>query len=239
MTLDLSLGPVGITGDPRSKLLLIPGAGESGRVFAPLIERLPGAFALDLPGHGETTGEGFRDIGDYASWISRVLEEAHLAPPWIGGHSMGGAVALKLALDGPYRPLGLCLIGSGGRLRVHPDILNGLREGQIPDAFRRAMIGPGAPLALVEEAVRAPSSMTLGDFVACDGFDVLDRLGEIRLPLLAVVGDEDRYTPVKYARAVTEATGGTLEVIAGAGHLLPLENPSALAAAIARHVPYM
>lgn len=229
MTIDVRGERVGILGDPAGDLLLLPGAGGGTQVFARLIERLPRAFAIDLPGHGESAGQGLEDIGAYARWLSRILEDLGLTPSILGGHSMGGAIALHLALDGPYAPKGLCLIASGGRLRVHPDLLAGLRSGAIPEVFRAAMVGRGHPESLVDQAVNAPAPVALADFLACDRFDVLDRLPEIAVPLLAVVGDEDRYTPVKYARSVVDATQGTLEVIPGSGHLLPLEAPDALA----------
>jgi pimeloyl-ACP methyl ester carboxylesterase len=72
-----------------------------------------------------------------------------------------------------------------------------------------------------------------GDFLACDGFDVMERLGMIDRPALVVVGEDDRMTPVKYARFLAETLPrARLEIIPGAGHMVMLEQPAAVERAL-------
>jgi len=63
----------------------------------------------------------------------------------------------------------------------------------------------------------------------------MGRLGEIGVPTLVVVGQEDKLTPVKYSRYLQQhIPEATLEVIEGAGHMVMLERPEALNDAIRR-----
>lgn len=235
-TLTVDGKKVRLQGNPQGRLLLIHGAGEDSDVFRTLLDHLPDAFAPDLPGHGASQGGGCDDVTQYAQWVGRLLREMGASPPAVGGHSMGGAITLALALDGPYPPRALALIATGARLRVHPDLLSALAGGTFPLAFRQAYLGPDAPQDLLDAMGGAPVPVTHGDFLACDRFDVLSRLGEIHVPTFVAVGTEDKYTPQKYARTLADTLGGELTLFPGAGHLLPMERPRELGASLADFV---
>ena len=71
------------------------------------------------------------------------------------------------------------------------------------------------------------------DFAACDAFDVMERLDEIHCPTLVICGTEDRMTPPKYSKYLVDGIANAeLELIAGAGHMVMLEKPEPVAAAI-------
>ncbi len=76
-------------------MVLIHGAGGNLAFWPPQVRRLPGAlvYALDLPGHGQSTGPGFDEIGQYAAAVLAFLDTESLPPVLLAGHSMGGAVA--------------------------------------------------------------------------------------------------------------------------------------------------
>ncbi|MHB1842005.1 MAG: alpha/beta fold hydrolase [Sulfobacillus sp.] len=225
---------VTVHGQPGDGLLLLHGAGESADVFSDLLERLPDAFAPDLPGHGQSEGPGLNTVAAYANWVSRLLSTGGWTPQMVGGHSLGGAISLSLALSGPFRPKSLVLIATGGRLRVNGQLLSSLAAGVFPENFRRAYLSPQAPVALLDRMGSTPVAVTYGDFLACDGFDRLDDLTSLQgVPALVLVGTDDQYTPLKYAHALVDAIGAQLLVVEGAGHLLPLEAPQKVAAAIA------
>jgi pimeloyl-ACP methyl ester carboxylesterase len=64
------------------------------------------------------------------------------------------------------------------------------------------------------------------DFVACNNFDVRDRVSLIQAPSLIIVGDEDRLTPVKWSQFLKDKIpGSSLQVVARAGHMVMLEQP--------------
>ena len=69
---------------------------------------------------------------------------------------------------------------------------------------------------------------------ACDAFNVMDRLGEIRCPTLAICGTADRLTPPKYSTYLRDnIPGAQLVLVEGAGHMVMLEQPEAVSQAIA------
>ena len=112
--------------DPGSPpLLLIHGAGGSRLHWPPGIRRLTGwrVLAIDLPGHGDSPGPGERSIEAYTGCVLEWLDEYGVERVIPAGHSMGGAIALTLALQAPDRLAGMVLVGSGARLRVAPSIL--------------------------------------------------------------------------------------------------------------------
>jgi pimeloyl-ACP methyl ester carboxylesterase len=75
--------------------------------------------------------------------------------------------------------------------------------------------------------------VTLGDYSACDRFDVMARLGEISLPTLVVCAQDDRLTPPKYSQYLERhIPGARLTMVPGAGHMLQEEQPVAAAQAL-------
>lgn len=224
-------------------LVLIHGAGGTHRHWGEEIRALPGrrVVALDLPGHGRSPGPAPGSIGGHARSVLAALDGLGLASAALAGSSMGGAIAMTLALEAPARVAGLVLVSTGARLRVSPALLQATAD---PAAFARAadglaewLFGPLAPSSLRRELVRnllaqAPG-VAHGDFTACNAFDVMSRLGEIRSPTLVVCGAEDRLTPPRYAAFLHEGIpGARLEVVPGAGHLVPLEAPAEVARVI-------
>lgn len=226
----------------RTAVVLIHGAGGSHVHWPAALRRLPGAtvYALDLPGHGHSEGEGRQSIGGYRDVVRAFLEAAGLERAILVGHSMGGAIALEVALRYPKRLAGLVLVGSGARLRVAPALLQGLREdypravenlvqwlfaGSAPEQTRRA-----ARRQLLE----ANPGVVLGDFLACDAFDVMAELPRVETPTLVVCGTEDRMTPLKYSEYLAaHIPGARLEAIPGGGHMVMLEQPEPVARAVA------
>jgi pimeloyl-ACP methyl ester carboxylesterase len=81
------------------------------------------------------------------------------------------------------------------------------------------------------------SSVLYGDFLACDEFDIRDRLEEIRQPTLIVCGTDDQMTPVRQAQfLVSGIPNSMLKLIPNAGHMVMLEQPQMVAAAISEFV---
>ena len=75
--------------------------------------------------------------------------------------------------------------------------------------------------------------MYRGDFVASNGFDILARLPEIDCPTVVVCGTQDHMTPPKYSEALRDAIpGATMALVPGAGHMVMIEQPAAVSAAL-------
>jgi pimeloyl-ACP methyl ester carboxylesterase len=194
------------TGSGTPAVCLVHGTGG---VWMRQLEELADVarvVAPDLPGHGRTGGSLPRRIAESADWVARFLDVIGLDRVVIGGHSMGGAIALQFALSRPERVAGLALIGTGARLRVLPRLLELLAtaypEGvDVLMAMALAASAPGELRAsLHRQTLTNRPSVVLADLQACDAFDALARLGEITAPTLALCGMEDQLTPPKYAR---------------------------------------
>jgi pimeloyl-ACP methyl ester carboxylesterase len=226
-------------------LVLIHGAGGSRLHWPPQLRRLAGAtvYTLDLPGHGRSAGAGCDTIEGYVAVILSFLDGVALDSAVIVGHSMGGAVAQKLALAQRERVASLVLVGTGARLRVDPAILEGIRQDfeRTVDLITQYAWSPGADPSLTElgrEALLATGpDVLLGDFLACDRFDVMDRVGEIDVSALIIGGSADRLTPLKYSRFLDERMPrARLVTVEGAGHMVMLERPEEVVGAIKEFV---
>ena len=224
-------------------LLLIHGAGGNRLHWPPGIRRMPGwrVLALDLPGHGKSPGPGSHSIEAYAEIVLDGLQTNKVEKAIPVGHSMGGAIALLLALEAPEKFAGLVLIGSGARLRVAPAILEASAQTstfpQAVAAIMQSAFSESAPARMVELARRrmleVDPAVLHDDFTACDEFDVMARLAEIRLPTLVLCGAEDQLTPLKYSEFLAaNIPDAVLVRIAGAGHMAMLEQPQAVASAL-------
>ena len=101
--------------------------------------------------------------------------------------------------------------------------------------------GPNAEADSVRQASQlmlscSPDALQL-DFMACNEFDIMSRLGNIALPTLVLVGTEDRMTPPKFGRYLADHIPGAEFVsVDGAGHMLALERPQTVGETIAGFV---
>ena len=229
----------------KHNLVLVHGAGGSHLDWPAPLRRLKGAnvYALDLPGHGRSEGPGRSSITAYRDFLLAFLDALGLERAVVVGHSMGGGIALAFALHYPDRLDGLVLVGSGARLRVAPAILTGILSDfeATVDLVCDYAYGPGAAEQL-KRLGRQRLSKTLpevlhGDYAACDAFDVMERLGEVRCPTLAIGGTADMLTPPKYAIYLRDhIPGAELVLVDAAGHMVMLEKPEVVSRAISKFI---
>ena len=227
----------------RPPVIFIHGAGGNYLHWPPEIRRLAGQriFAPDLPGHGKSEGVGRQSIADYSQCILDLLDALYLHKAILIGHSMGAAIALFIALEHPRRVLGLGLIGGGARLRVAPDLIQSTSSAStLPHAFQAIAEMAFSPkvephlrqIAMQRMATTRPTVLN-GDFIACDHFDVMERLGKIRAPALVMCGVDDCMTPLRYSEHLAAAMKhAQLVVIPNAGHMVMIEKPKETSAAL-------
>ncbi len=222
------------TSRTERSMVFIHGAGGTHRHWGYQVQAVPGTnlYAPDLPGHGRSGGEARTSIAGYSEFLSDLLEALGLTRTTLVGHSMGGAIAQDLALNHASKVDGLILVGTGARLRVLPSILEGLPNNfqSTVEMILRYAYSDKASQELVDvgrqEWLANPPEVLHGDFLACDSFDVMGRLGEIRCPTLLICGEEDQLTPPKYSHFLQERIAdATLIIIPGAGHMVMLEQP--------------
>lgn len=228
--------------DAARNLVLIHGAGVDQRHWPESLATLTthNVYVLDLPGHGRSGGRGRDSVAAYADVIAAFITRLDLRRVTLAGHSMGSGIALTLALRRPAWLDALVLVGAGARLKVLPALLAQL-ESDYPaavDLICQTLFGPAAlpaQIAAERQAYLATDWRLLrADFNACNGFDVMERVGEINAPTLIVVGADDMLTPLKYGQFLQDRIpGARLIVIPAAGHLVALEQPAEFQRAIA------
>jgi pimeloyl-ACP methyl ester carboxylesterase len=229
----------------RPVLLLIHGAAGSHLDWPPQLRRIEGmgCCAVDLPGHGRSAGPGRTSASHYANDVLALVEELGLTDVILVGHSMGGAIALEIALRKPDTVSGLILVATGARLKVNDKLLD-LVTGDYEEAVQmvtRMAWSENAPPDVVERGQALmlqcdPLAVEM-DYQACNGFDVMASLDTVTVPTLVLTGDEDRLTPAKYGQYLAEHIPDADYVsIDGAGHMLAQEKPLKVTAAIIEFV---
>lgn len=199
------------------------------------------AAAVDLSGHGGSddidTDPGRDTLDAYADDVCAVAREVWNddKPRVLAGNSMGGAVALWVALERDTPLDGLVLTGTGAKLGVADELLDALVRD-----FEAALKRLHAPNTLFHDAdekmkkrsvrmMRATGKwVTTRDFRTCDRYDVRARLGEVDIPALAITGEHDSLTqPSFHEYLAQELPSGEYELVTDAAHLSFLERPEA------------
>ena len=207
------------------------------------------AIAVDLSGHGESEDietettdiemqAGQETLAAYAADVAAVAHETN--PDVVVGHSLGGAVVFELLLEGLYQPEAVVFAGTGAKLAVHESVRTMLREdfAGVVEALHGGLLFSEADTELAQASrvalLATGQRITRRDFLTCHRFDVRDRLEEITVPALALVGEDDRMTPPSYHEYLAENIPECeYAVIEDAGHLAMLEQPTAFNAAVA------
>ena len=234
-------------------VVLLHGAGGNHLYWPAEIRRLPRhrVLALDLPGHGKSEGIGQQSIQAYADIVLEWLLSLDLPKAVFLGHSMGAAIALTLALHQPECVLGLGLLSAGARLPVPADILADLVSSttfhKAIEAIRVLAFSASTDPRLIELAIGRMAeirpSVLYSDFLACESFNMVDQLSQIRQPALILCGAEDAITPPRHSQLLAGLLpNARLEIVDRAGHMVMLEQPQTVASLLSQFldsIPYM
>lgn len=233
--------------DPhRPTLIFIHGSGGDHTLWQGQVDALlevANTLALDLPGHGASSGPGGASIPELAASVAGLLEGLPVPLPIPCGLSIGGAIVLQLLIERSSLLAAGVLIGTGARLRVRPDIIEMIETNYPSFIDMLGLLGasdktdPERLRPARQAAAACPPAVTAGDFSACNQFDVMDRLDRIDKPVLVVSAADDRLTPPKYSDYLEKHITTSQRVhIQDAGHLVPLEKPTALNQALTTFV---
>lgn len=223
-------------------LLLIHGTGSNAASWHYQLDGLRESarpFTVDLPGHGLSGRIDSPSVQAYAEAIAETFPHLHPGRFFVAGHSLGGAVALELALRYPERVRGIILLSTGAHfpaLAATPGLFL-LTVAAVPGKFRDLFLGEGVSaeaLALARAAMAdCPPEVIRADVSAAKVFDARAALPSLRHPVLILCGSEDHITPPRYATWLKEGLpDARVMLIPGAGHMLPLERPAEVNAAI-------
>ena len=235
--------------DPgQPTVLFIHGAGMDHTVWALQTRYFAhhgrSVLAVDLPGHGRSSGALLRSVGAMASWIVHVLDAAVVQSAALVGHSMGALIALEVAASAPGLARSLALLGVADRMPVHPDLQAAAdgnrrlgaelvsswghgRSGHLGGNPAPGLWMMGGSQQLLE---RAPAGALAADLAACNAYDgALAAAARVACPTLLLLGALDRMTPPAKAKPLADAIRRARTVILpAAGHMLMSERPDAV-----------
>ncbi len=221
----------------RPTVFMIHGAGQSTATWEYQVDILRShprfnLLIIDLPGHGKSEGKGYRSITEYTDFVKDFTNTLSLEKLILVGHSMGGGIAQVFAVDYPESVLACVLVATGARLRVAKETLSAVKNNYeifCEVAPTRAFAGssPEELKTRFREGLRRTNQdVSYWDLMACDEFDIMNELGEIKVPTLIISGEEDILTPVKYGEYLSQKISNSkLHVINGVGHFMMQEKP--------------
>jgi pimeloyl-ACP methyl ester carboxylesterase len=232
-------------------VLLVHGAGMDRTVWNLQTRYLAHhgytALAVDLPGHGASTGELIPSIDQMANWLSEIIEHIDMGPARIIGHSMGSLIGIELAAKSPLNVDRLVLMGTALSMPVHPDLLQAAsnNEALAPDLITAWSLGTKAHIAMNpapgfwmrggSQALlrRAPNGVIYNDLTACNSYMAGTSPSLIECPVTIFIGDEDKMTPPK-ASLLLAAEIKNVELIhlGSVGHMMMSEAPAKIRPAL-------
>ncbi|MEA4909562.1 MAG: alpha/beta hydrolase [Chloroflexi bacterium] len=199
----------------------------------------------DLRGQGKSPlGAEECSIRLMAEDVAQLMDRLQIPRAILAGHSMGGYVALAFARAYPGRLAGLGLVATRAaadapetRQKRLVQVRNIKRYGV--KTLAKTMLpslsdSPEIQARLKEILLQAPAGGTIAALKAmADRPDSTDFLHEITVPSVVITGENDRLISYERAETMAQLLGrGWMEKVAGAGHMLTLESPAAVAAAI-------
>ncbi|WP_277189187.1 acetoin dehydrogenase dihydrolipoyllysine-residue acetyltransferase subunit [Caballeronia sp. BR00000012568055] len=230
----------GFGGDLDNWLFNLDALAEKNRVFA-----------LDLPGHGQSTpkvpGTSLADLSKFVGKFMDVvgIDKAHLV-----GHSMGGGIAAQMAVDQPSRVESVALISPSG---FGDEVNNAYTEGFVKAESRRELKPVVELLFANPELVSRQMLDDLLKYKRLDGVtDALASLNgglfaggkqsakpgaqlkDVGKPVLVIWGEKDQIIPVAHAK--NAPSGATVRVFDDAGHMSQMEKANEVNALLKEHV---
>ncbi|SDK12857.1 Pimeloyl-ACP methyl ester carboxylesterase [Bradyrhizobium sp. Rc2d] len=194
---------------------------------------------INLPGHGRSPRPENRayTIEAFVEDVLRVYRELAIDSAVLVGLSMGGTVAQTFALTYPDRVRALVLVGAtphglGADVNVD-NVLKAIEDLGVVAASQKVIersFGSDANPALVDfaknEVAQTPAFVARQAIASLNASDSRARLGEIHVPTMVVVGDEDIITPPSESQILAAGIPNSqLYCIPRAGHFPMLERP--------------
>jgi len=224
-------------------LVLIHGFTASKEAWFFNLEALAARFrvlAMDLPGYGLSSKVvESPPLAFYAQWVLRLLDHQGIAAAHVVGNSMGGAVAMALALAHPERVKKLVLVDSLDLGEPAPGVLERLVNSNTREAVQELMeLVVHDPAMVLPQAVdrsfeyrQQPGVPALLKRVAAlltesapDAEEIRRRLKKMAMPVLVVWGREDRLLPLSHAAAAADFPDARIHIFDECGHLPQLEH---------------
>ena len=196
--------------------------------------------AIDLPGHGLSSGPAPRSVQEAAAWLPPLLDAMGLAQAALMGHSWGSLIALETAAQLGSRISHLALVGTASPMAVAPALLT-LAQSDPPqamaliDKYSRSRATPisfdGQALSKKVFASNPGTNLLASGLQACDAYqNALAAMHQATANTLFVVGADDRMTQASAAQPLIAAAQGrsapkTTVAYLTSGHLPMVDAP--------------
>ncbi len=232
-------------------LILVHGLGDDHRAWRRCVGDLMLSHRVilyDLRGHGGTSlGSPAGTLAQLAADLASLIDALKLERAVVAGFSLGGTIAMRLAIDRPDKVAGLVLVATSSRVGKaaagwYAERLAMVAEGDpelkatidrdTEDVYRHSPEDAAAGLKIRREATSDPRGYgNACCALAALGTQPLDpELTRIKSPTLIVTSDLDQLCPPRAAEIVAAGIQGSrLHLIKGAGHPIPVERPTELA----------
>ncbi|MGA2550438.1 MAG: alpha/beta hydrolase [Burkholderiaceae bacterium] len=207
-------------------------------------------LAVDLPGHGRSSGEPLRSVEELAAWVIEILKTLEIEGAALIGHSMGSLIALEAAFQARERISKVALISTAFPMKVSESLLDAATDDE-PRAldminlwshsareggFSHKPSYPGPGFGLMWGNLRLMERQRLGvlhvDFSACNAYQNAAAL-DTDVPALFILGERDAMTPARSGAAMAaRLPRHEIVTIARAGHAVMAEAPDAVLKAL-------
>jgi pyruvate dehydrogenase E2 component (dihydrolipoamide acetyltransferase) len=247
----LRMGPEGHDVPP---LFMIHGFGgdlKNWQFNQPDLAADRAVYAIDLPGHGGSSKAlpGGGDVAALARAARAAMAALDIRRAHLVGHSLGGAIALQMALDAPETVASVTLVCPAGLgAEVNADYIEGFiradRRKEMKAIVEALFADPSfVSRDMVEDLLKykrldgvLAALRAIADAAFADGRQravFADRLSALAMPVQAIWGEADRIVPAAHAAALPE---GRRHVLPAAGHMVHIEKPAEVNRLIAAFV---
>lgn len=228
-------------GSGKNTIVFIHGLGENADSWRYQIEyfsKKARVIAMDLRGHGESE-DGNISLDTFVEDIRTLLDKLSVKDVILCGLSMGGAISMAFYSKYPERVKAMVLSDTSSgfsretaerMLSQRMDYIENKGMEELGKFIANGALSENADEALREEVRKMFASNKVGPYKEATKVAILsnldDVLPKIKVPVLIMVGEKDKTTPLELARHLNEnIKGSELRVIPGAGHLSKLEKP--------------
>lgn len=236
----------------RPRLVLLNSIGTDMDLWSPVLPLLREHVAvlrIDTRGHGGSDAPpGDYSLAGLARDVAAVMDAAGWDKAQVAGLSLGGMIAMQMALDMPERVTGLIPICTSATMdraawttrvdTVRRDGMAGIVDLAMSRFLSPAFIAerPGHAATIRRALLTMQAEGYAGCAAAIRDMALADRLGGIACPTLVISGERDSSTPyVGHGDHLVSTIPGARHIALPAAHLAPLEAPDALADAILNH----
>ena len=223
----------------KKSILFIAGAGMDHRLVRSL--KLPDAefnkpLIIDLPGHGDSKGTSSNTIESYSKFLIECLETYDFNKLSLCGHSMGGLIALEMAMQKNFSVQSIILVNSIYPTRVAEPLLAKAKASNGGAADFIIKYGLYKRLLGIKNAFSDEDDLVmLDDLEACNSYQLdLNVIKDLEIPISIILGSKDKLVDLKAVESFANTVPCKTHTVEEAGHFLFFEQPNELSKLIAQ-----